>query len=180
MTYQQFDLPQSLLKMTLFCISSKKQWHWKVIQKTLKTHHFQNTIKTNEISTFAFPGLDLSTTTDDQNHHKGPPEASPDTPREPSVFPIPFGTSPRPLRTSWGPPGDPQGRQKDTQGTTKDPQGLRKDAQGPPRDLQGPPTTPERPQGSPKKPSKSLKNHKTKPHVQTNHIIPKTSWLLTS
>ena len=39
--------------------------------------------------------MDLRTTPDDQDHPKDPPEPSPDTRREPSVFSVPFGLSPR-------------------------------------------------------------------------------------
>ena len=86
--------------MALFCISSKNNHIEKVTQKNSKKHlTSKNTIKTNEMSTFASLGLDLGTTPDSQNHHKAPPEPCPDTLREPSVFSVPFGPSPR---TPWG------------------------------------------------------------------------------
>ena len=83
-----------------------------------------------------------------------------------------------------GPPEDPPRTPRDPQSDTKGPPRTLKDSQKTPKDPQGIsedlPRPPERPQGSPQQPCESFKNHKGKPHVQTNPIIPRTAWLFTS
>ena len=138
-------------------------WKWFSLEQFLTNHiknsqkeHqiiFNKTVQIDEVSTVAPPELDLRTTSYEQNHSKDPPEPSPDNPREPSMFSVSFGLSPR---TSWGPLKTP----KEAKTTPKEPSRTPKDYE----------RTPKNPQGL----SKNLPNVQTKPNVQTVSIIPKT------
>ena len=151
--YQHLDVPKSLLKTSLFFISSKKKSRTKINKKHRKHLPCKNITKTNEISTFATPGLDPRTTPNDQNRHKGPPGHPPDAPREPFVFSVPFGPSPRtpwdPLRTPQGPPGTPKATPRDHQGPSRTPKRRPRTPKGSPRTSQDPLRDPKEAQRSP-------------------------------
>ena len=82
------------------------------------------------------------TTPNDQNRPKGPPGHPPDAPREPFVFSVPFGPSPRtpwdPLRTPQGPPGTPKATPRDHQGLSRTPRRRPRTPKGSPRTSQDP------------------------------------------
>ena len=134
MKYQQFDLPLSLLKISLFCVSSKNEITLKNNRNNLKNISLPKTqlkqMKYQHLHFLAGP----------KYHHRrrkssqGPPPASPDTPREPSVFSIPFGASPR---TSWDLLRTPQGTPRDAKRTPKGPPRAPRDYERTPKDPQG-------------------------------------------
>ena len=143
MKYQHLDVPKSLLKTTLFFISSKKKSHRKITKKNTENTSLAKTL----LKPMKYQHLQPL------GWIQGPPQTTKIAPRAPQDTPqtlrenllcFRFLLAPPqgPPGTPRGPPKDPQGRPKRHQGTTKDPQGLPKDAQGPPRDLRGPPKTP--------------------------------------
>ena len=122
---------------------------------------------------------------------QGPPQTIKIAPRAPQDTPqtlrenlLCFRFLLAPPQGPLGPPEDPPRTPRDPQSDTKGPPRTLKDSQKTPKDPQGIsedlPRPPERPQGSPQQPCESFKNHKGKPHVQTNPIIPRTAWLFTS
>ena len=138
MKYQHLDLPKSLLKTTLFFLSSKKNHIKKSLKKHRKHCFCKNTFKTKEISTFAPPGLDPQDRPRRPKSPQGPPRPPPrHSERTLCVFgplwPLP--------KDPLGPPEDLPGTPRASKKTPKRPPRTPKDSQRTPKDLNGPQRT---------------------------------------
>ena len=120
--------------MTLFCISSKKETHWKNTEKTLKTLHFQKHNKNQRNINSCIPWAGPKDHPRRPKSPQGPPRALPrHSERTFCVFGSFWPLPEDPL----GPPEDPLGTPRDAKRTPKEPPRTPQDYERTPKDPQG-------------------------------------------